>query len=142
MPAAEAANRGIQPLATVLATTMASGPPQKVASIPAVAAQRLLDKAGVSLDDIALIEINEAFAAVPLVSTLVLAGGDQAVAERLRERTNVNGGAVAIGHPTGATGARLVMTLAFELARRGGGLGLVTICGGIGEGEAVLIRVG
>lgn len=142
MPAGEAANRGIAPLATVLATTMASGPPQKVASIPAVTAQRLLDKAGVSLDDIALIEINEAFAAVPLVSTLVLAGGDRAAAERLRERTNVNGGAVAIGHPTGATGARLVMTLAFELARRGGGLGLVTICGGIGEGEAVLIRVG
>ncbi|MCW2976584.1 MAG: hypothetical protein JWM06_1865, partial [Actinomycetia bacterium] len=139
MPAEEAARRGIQPLATVLATTMASGPPQKVASIPAVAARRVLERAGVSLDDVALIEINEAFAAVPLVSTLVLAGGDARAAERLREKTNVNGGAVAIGHPTGATGARLVMTLAFELARRGGGLGLVTICGGIGEGEAVLI---
>jgi acetyl-CoA C-acetyltransferase len=142
MPAEEAVGRGIQPLATVLATTMASGPPQKVASIPAVAARRVLERAGVSLDDVALIEINEAFAAVPLVSTLVLAGGDARAAERLREKTNVNGGAVAIGHPTGATGARLVMTLAFELARRGGGLGLVTICGGIGEGEAVLIRVG
>jgi len=142
MPAAEAARRSIPLLATVVATTMVSGPPQKVASIPAVAARRVLDRADVSLDDVALIEINEAFAAVPLVSTLVLAEGDARVAERLREKTNVNGGAVAIGHPTGATGARLVMTLAFELARRGGGLGLVTICGGIGEGEAVLIRVG
>jgi acetyl-CoA C-acetyltransferase len=142
MPAGEAANRDIQPLATVVATAMVSGPPQKVASIPAVAAQRVLDRAGLSLDDVTLIEINEAFAAVPLVSTLVLAGGDARAAEQLREKTNVNGGAVAIGHPTGATGARLVMTLAFELARRGGGLGLVTICGGIGEGEAVLIRVG
>jgi acetyl-CoA C-acetyltransferase len=142
MPAAEAARRSMPLLATIVATTMVSGPPQKVASIPAVAAQRVLERAGVSLDDVALIEINEAFAAVPLVSTLVLAGGDARAAERLREKTNVNGGAVAIGHPTGATGARLVMTLAFELARRGGGLGLVTICGGIGEGEAVLIRVG
>ena len=142
MPTAEAERRSMPLLATVVATTMVSGPPQKVASIPAVAARRVLDRAGVSLDDVALIEINEAFAAVPLVSTLVLADGDARAAERLREKTNVNGGAVAIGHPTGATGARLVMTLAFELARRGGGLGLVTICGGIGEGEAVLIRVG
>jgi acetyl-CoA C-acetyltransferase len=142
MPAGEAERRELQPLASIVATTMVSGPPQKVASIPAVAAQKLLQRAGVSLDDIALIEINEAFAAVPLVSTLVLADGDRAAADRLRDRTNVNGGAVAIGHPTGATGARLVMTLAFELARRGGGLGLVTICGGIGEGEAVLIQVG
>jgi acetyl-CoA C-acetyltransferase len=142
MPAAEAERRSMPLLATVVATTMVSGPPQKVASIPAVAARRVLDRACVRLDDIALIEINEAFAAVPLVTTLVLADGDARAAERLREKTNVNGGAVAIGHPTGATGARLVMTLAFELARRGGGLGLVTICGGIGEGEAVLIRVG
>jgi acetyl-CoA C-acetyltransferase len=88
-----------------------------------------------------VIEINEAFAAVPLVTTLVLADGDATRAKRLRERTNVNGGAVAIGHPTGASGVRLVMSAAGELRRRGGGIGLVTMCGGIGEGEAVVIRV-
>ncbi len=133
--------RGTKRLATVVATAMVSGPPQNVASIPAVAARHVLEKAGLSLADVDLIEINEAFAAVPLVSTLLLADGDAAAAERLRERTNVNGGAVALGHPTGATGARLVMTIALELMRRGGGLGLVAICGGIGEGEAALIRV-
>ena len=128
-------------LATVVETAMVSGPAQKVASIPAVAARRVLEKAGLTLDDVDLIEINEAFAAVPLVTTLVLADGDRDRAEALRERVNVNGGAVALGHPTGATGARLVMTIALELARRGGGIGLVTICGGIGEGQAALIRV-
>ncbi len=128
-------------IATVVETAMVSGPAQKVASIPAVAARRVLDKAGLTLDDVDLIEINEAFAAVPLVTTLVLADGDRDRAEALRERVNVNGGAVALGHPTGATGARLVMTLALELTRRGGGIGLVTICGGIGEGQAALIRV-
>jgi acetyl-CoA C-acetyltransferase len=137
----EVERRGTTRLATVVATAMVSGPPQNVASIPAVAARRVLEKAGLSLADVDLIEINEAFAAVPLVSTLVLAEGDAAEAERLRDRTNVNGGAVALGHPTGATGARLVMTIALELMRRGGGLGLVAICGGIGEGEAALIRV-
>jgi acetyl-CoA C-acetyltransferase len=128
-------------VATVIETAMVSGPAQKVASIPAVAARRVLDRAGLTLADVDLIEINEAFAAVPLVTTLVLADGDRDRAEALRERVNVNGGAVALGHPTGATGARLTMTLALELARRGGGVGLVTICGGIGEGQAALIRV-
>src|SRR6202035_4047642 len=86
-------------------------------------------------------EVNEAFAAVPLVTTLVLASGDRDNAARLRDRTNVNGGAIAIGHPTGATGARLVMTAVAELRRRGGGTALVTICGGIGEAEAVVLAV-
>jgi acetyl-CoA C-acetyltransferase len=142
MAALEAARRNVAPIATIVERVMVSGHPQKIASIPAVAIRLVLERAGVALDDVDLIEINEAFAAVPVVSTLVLADGDRARAERLRERTNVNGGSVAIGHPTGATGARLVMTLAFELQRRGGGLGVVAICGGIGEGEAVLIRVG
>jgi acetyl-CoA C-acetyltransferase len=137
LPAAEVAD----PVATVIETAMVSGPAQKVASIPAVAARRVLEQAGLTLEDVDLIEINEAFAAVPLVTTLVLADGDRDRADQLRERVNVNGGAVALGHPTGATGARLVMTLALELKRRGGGIGLVTICGGIGEGQAALIRV-
>jgi acetyl-CoA C-acetyltransferase len=141
MSRASASRRGLQPLATVVATAMASGHPSGIASIPAVAALAVLKRAGLRLADVDLIEINEAFAAVPLVTTLVLAEKDQRLAESLRDQANVNGGAIAIGHPTGATGARLVMTLAYELRRRGGGLGLVTICGGIGEAEAVLIRV-
>lgn len=121
--------------------SMTSGDPQRIASMPAKAAQQALKRTGLSLDDVDVLEINEAFAAVPLVSTLVLAGGDASIAERLRNRTNINGGAVAIGHPTGATGARLVMTTIAELRRRGGGTGLVSICGGIGEAEAVIVRV-
>jgi acetyl-CoA C-acetyltransferase len=107
-----------------------------------VAAQAALKKAGLKLDQIDLVEINEAFAAMPLVSTHVLGCGDPVRIEALRKRTNVNGGAIAIGHPTGATAARLVMTLAYELRRRGKRYGLATLCGGIGEGEAVIVEVG
>ncbi|MPZ62039.1 MAG: acetyl-CoA C-acyltransferase [Propionibacteriales bacterium] len=141
MSHAEARRRELSPLATVLATAMASGHPAGIASIPAAAALAVLRKAGLTLADVDLIEVNEAFAAVPLVTTLVLAGKDVRAADLLREKVNVNGGAIAVGHPTGATGARLVMALTNELRRRGGGLGLVTICGGIGEAEALLIRV-
>ncbi len=121
--------------------TMLAGEPAKIASIPAVAAQAALAKTGLSLGDIDLIEINEAFAAVPLVTTLVLAGHDRARATALREKTNVNGGSIAIGHPTGATAARMVMTAIAELTRRGGGTALVSLCGGIGEAAAVIVRV-
>jgi acetyl-CoA C-acetyltransferase len=101
-----------------------------------------------TIDDMDLVEINEAFAAVPLVSTLVLGGGDLDKADAIRKKTNVNGGAVAIGHPTGATGARLVMTLIYELRRRRKAAGesrpyygVATICGGIGEAEAIVVKV-
>jgi acetyl-CoA C-acetyltransferase len=76
-----------------------------------------------------------------LVTTLILADGDLTKAERLRERTNVNGGAIALGHPTGATAARLIITAAHELRRRGGGHALVAICGGVGEAAGAVIRV-
>ena len=95
-----------------------------------------------------LIEINEAFAAVPLVSTLIMAGRDPKKAEKIRARTNVNGGSIALGHPTGATAARMIMTLMYELRRRREAsgearpyYGLATLCGGIGEGEAVIVKV-
>jgi acetyl-CoA C-acetyltransferase len=129
------------PLAAIVGWSEAAGDPQHIASMPAVAGQLALKQAGLTLDDVDVLEINEAFAAVPLVATLVLADGDAQVAGRLRERTNVNGGAIAIGHPTGATAARLVMTAISELRRRGGGFGLVCICGGIGEAEAVVVHV-
>lgn len=136
-----AAERGLRPLARILASVMVSGDPQRLASMPAVAVRKVLDNAGTTLRDIALIEVNEAFAAVPLVTTEVLARHYGEDVESVRARTNVNGGAIAIGHPTGASGGRLLLTLALELRRRGGGLGVVTICGGIGEAESVLIGV-
>jgi acetyl-CoA C-acetyltransferase len=145
----EAARRSAEPLATIVGSAMASGHPDRIASIPAEAARLVLEKVGLTLDDMDLIEINEAFAAVPLVSTLVMAGGDREKAEGIRQKTNVNGGAIAIGHPTGATGARLVMTMIYELRRRRDAAGrhrpfygVATICGGIGEAEATVVRVG
>ncbi|OIQ69626.1 acetyl-CoA acetyltransferase [mine drainage metagenome] len=92
-------------------------------------------------DRIDLIEINEAFAATVLVSTLRLAGKDPVAAEKLRARTNRHGGAVAIGHPLGASGARIVMTLINGLRRRGGGIGAAAIGGGFGQGDSVLLEV-
>ncbi|MBI3092106.1 MAG: thiolase family protein [Candidatus Tectomicrobia bacterium] len=136
-----AEKRGIQPLAILHTTAMVSGHPHSLASIPAVAAKKALDRVGKRIEEMDVIEINEAFAAMPLVSTLVLAGNDVKKAQALRARTNVNGGAIALGHPTGATAARLVMTTAYELRRRGGGWGVATLCGGIGEGEAAVVEV-
>jgi acetyl-CoA C-acetyltransferase len=141
MGADVATARDLAPLARITGWAQVSGHPDKLASIPAVAAKKALARARLAIDQIDLIEINEAFAAMPLVSTKVLAGGDSARLDRIRDRTNVNGGAIALGHPTGATAARLVLTLAHELRRRGGGLGLATLCGGIGEGECVIVRV-
>lgn len=145
----EAALRHQEPLASLVSWAMASGHPDHIASIPAEAARLALERLGASIDDMDLIEINEAFAAVPLVSTRIMAGGDREKAETIRERTNVNGGAIAIGHPTGATGARLVISLIYELRRRREEsndsrpfYGLATICGGIGEGEAIVVKVG
>jgi acetyl-CoA C-acetyltransferase len=144
----EAERRRKEPLATLISWAMASGHPDRIASIPAESARLALEKVGMTVDDVDLIEINEAFAAVPLVTTLVMAGRDREKAEEIRAKTNVNGGSIAIGHPTGATGARLVMTLIYELRRRrreSNGrpyYGLATICGGIGEGEAIIVKVG
>jgi acetyl-CoA C-acetyltransferase len=144
----EAKKRGKQQLATLMAWAMVSGHPDKLASIPAVSARLSLQKAGLTIDDMDLVEINEAFAAMPLVSTLILGDRDPKKVEEIRAKTNVNGGAIAIGHPTGATGARLIMALVYELRRRreasGGSrpfYGIATICGGIGEGESVIVKV-
>lgn len=136
-----AEQRGIKPMATILAHAQASGHPQGIAYIPAYTAIKALKKANLTIDDIDLIEINEAFAAMPLVSSIILGGNEQSKIKAIREKINVNGGAIAIGHPTGASAARLLMTVCYELRRRGGGLGLVTICGGIGEGECMIVKV-
>ncbi len=108
---------------------------------PAIAIEKLLKPHGLDPDNLDLIEINEAFAATVLVSTLRLAGEDAAAAEKLRARVNPHGGAVAIGHPLGASGARRVMTLINGLRRRGGGLGAAAICGGYGQGDSILVEV-
>ncbi|HEY8473729.1 MAG TPA: thiolase family protein [Natronosporangium sp.] len=142
MTRAAASRHGVPVLAELSGFAMASGDPQQIASMPARAARLALHKAGLKLSEVDLLEVNEAFAAVPLVTTLELADRDRRAADRLRERTNVGGGAIAVGHPTGATAGRLVMTLISQLTARGGGTGLVTICGGVGEAEAVVVRVG
>ncbi len=93
----------------------------------------MLKKTGKTVDEIDLFEINEAFAAVALASKQI-AGLDP-------EKLNVNGGAVALGHPIGASGARIIITLMHELKRRGGGLGIAAICSGGGQGDAIMIEV-
>jgi acetyl-CoA C-acetyltransferase len=108
---------------------------------PAIAIERLLQGHGLKPDRLDLIEINEAFAATVLVSTLRLAGKDAVAADKLRARVNPHGGAVAIGHPLGASGARIVMTLINGLRRRGGGVGAAAICGGYGQGDSILLEV-
>ncbi|MBW2028970.1 MAG: thiolase family protein [Deltaproteobacteria bacterium] len=132
---------GLEILATIEAMEWAAGEPRYMATLPAIAIERLLKRIGRNIENIDLIEINEAFAAVTLVSLKILAGMDENKWERLQEKTNVNGGAIAIGHPVGASGARITMTLMYELRRRGGGTGVAAICGGLGQGEALVLKV-
>ncbi|MCA0985442.1 acetyl-CoA C-acetyltransferase [Halobacillus yeomjeoni] len=124
---------GLDPLATVLAHDEVAVEAQDFPQTPGLVINKLLEKAGKSIEDIDLFEVNEAFAAVSLASGKI-AGLDH-------EKVNVNGGAVALGHPIGASGARILLTLAYELKRRGGGLGIAAICSGGGQGDAVLIEV-
>jgi acetyl-CoA C-acetyltransferase len=141
MRAEKAAALKLPPLATVVESAAATDTPEGISWIPALAIEKLAAKTGIAIDDIDLIEINEAFAAMPLVSTKILANNDPQKWHDLLSKTNVNGGAVAIGHPVGASGLRIAMTLAYELKRRGGGRGVAAICGGLTQGEAVLIQV-
>ena len=114
---------------------------QNIPTVPALITQKLLDRNQMKAEELDLLEINEAFAAMPLVSTKILAHGDEALQDRLREICNVNGGAIAIGHPMGASGLRLTMTLMYELRRRGGGKGIACLCGGLAQGDGILIEV-
>jgi acetyl-CoA C-acetyltransferase len=133
--------KGIDPLAEILSYIEIAGTPGDIATTPARAIIHALEKANLSIKDLKLIEINEAFAAVPLTSTKILAKNYSVDWEDLKEITNVNGGAIAIGHPVGASGARIILTLALELKRRGGGYGAAAICGGLGQGDCIIIRV-
>jgi acetyl-CoA C-acetyltransferase len=130
----QAAERaGLDVLAEIGAHGNVAGPDNSLHSQPSHAISRALDKAGLAPSDLDLIEINEAFAAVAIQSMRDLGVGPDVV--------NVNGGAIAIGHPIGASGARLAVHLCYELGRRGGGLGAAGLCGGGGQGEALLFRV-
>jgi acetyl-CoA C-acetyltransferase len=128
-----ARSNGRSALATIVAHAQVADDFPYLARTPANAAKKALEKAGLNVEDIDLWEINEAFASVALNSIRML-GIDE-------ERVNVNGGAVALGHPIGASGARILGSLVLELRRRGGGLGCAAICSGGGQGDAVLVEV-
>ena len=133
MSASAAAAHGAPVLATVGAHGVVAGPDNSLQSQPSAAIQRALGKAGQAVGDLDLIEINEAFAAVAIQSMRDLGVGP--------DKVNVNGGAIAVGHPIGASGARISLHLIYELGRRGGGLGAAALCGGGGQGSALLFQV-
>ncbi|GAA0465856.1 acetyl-CoA acetyltransferase [Actinoplanes capillaceus] len=124
---------GLTWIAEIVSHGNVAGPDSSLQSQPSNAIKHALDKAGLEVDDLDLIEINEAFAQVAIQSAHELKVDEEIV--------NVNGGAIALGHPIGMSGARLVLTLALELRRRGGGLGAAALCGGGGQGDALIIKV-
>jgi acetyl-CoA C-acetyltransferase len=128
-----ARRRGLEPLATILAQGYVADEYAYLARTPAAAGKIALRKAGKSIEDVERVELNEAFASVAFNSTRLL-GADP-------EKVNVNGGAIALGHPIGASGGRILGTMVHELRRNGGGLGLAAICSGGGQGDAILIEV-
>ncbi|MEK5205952.1 acetyl-CoA C-acetyltransferase [Psychrobacillus sp. FSL H8-0510] len=129
----KAMSLGKEALAYVIGHAEVAIEPEKFPQTPGLVINKILEKTGKTLAEIDLFEINEAFAAVALVSSQ-LAGLDE-------EKVNVNGGAVALGHPIGASGGRIILTLAYELKRRGGGIGIAAICSGGGQGDAIMIEV-
>jgi len=132
MSKAKAEELGVQPLAEFVSYGMVAGPDTNLLLQPAASTARALDRAGLKASDLDLVEFNEAFAAVGLASTAELGLSDDIV--------NVNGGAIALGHPLGMSGTRIALTLAMELRRRGGRLGAAALCGGGGQGDALILR--
>ena len=132
---------GFEILGTIIAMTSVAIAPNRMPEGPGVAMKKVLQLADMKIDDIDIIEINEAFAAVPLVSLDVLMDKDRKKAQTLYEKTNVNGSAIAIGHPNTASGARIMMNLLYELRRRGGGYAMGSICGGLAQADACILKV-
>ena len=128
-----AERRDLEPLGTIVAHAKVAERPPDLLSVPGNAGKLALEKAGWSADELDLVEINEAFAAVAIHSVRILGVDPEVV--------NTSGGALAFGHPIGASGARILMTLIYGLKRRGGGRGLATLCSGGGQGDAVLVEV-
>lgn len=135
MSAEKAKELGLKPMAVWVAGTSAGVEPSVMGLGAGVAAKKLMEKTGISVDDLALIEANEAFASQSIASAKI-AGWDHCM-----EKVNVNGGAIALGHPVGASGARILVTLLHELKKRGGGTGLATLCVGGGMGVSAIVRV-
>ncbi|MFA6300153.1 MAG: acetyl-CoA C-acetyltransferase [Nocardioides sp.] len=133
MSKAKAEELGLEWLAEIGASGQVAGPDSTLQLQPAAAIKKAADKEGISVDEIDLFEINEAFAAVGIASARELGVDD--------DKVNVNGGAIALGHPVGMSGARIVLHLALELQRRGGGVGAAALCGGGGQGDALIVRV-
>jgi acetyl-CoA C-acetyltransferase len=133
MSAEKAAELGITPIAEIGAHGVVAGPDATLQSQPSRAVQRACAREGIDPAELDLVEFNEAFAAVALVSTKEL-GIDP-------EKVNPNGGAIALGHPIGMSGARIVLDVALELRRRGGGVGAAALCGGGGQGDALILHV-
>ncbi|MET9553973.1 acetyl-CoA C-acetyltransferase [Streptomyces sp. NPDC006645] len=133
MSKAKALELGLEWIAEIGAHGNVAGPDNSLQSQPANAIRHALSKEGIAVEDLDLIEMNEAFAAVAVQSTKELGVSP--------EKVNVNGGAIALGHPIGMSGARLVLHLALELQRRGGGVGAAALCGGGGQGDALIVRV-
>jgi acetyl-CoA C-acetyltransferase len=128
-----AERRNLEPLGTIVAHAKVAEEPPNLLTVPGNAGKLALEKAGWSAEDLDLVEINEAFAGVAIHSTRILGVDPEVV--------NTSGGALALGHPIGASGARILMTLLYGLRRRGGGRGLAAICSGGGQGDAVLVEV-
>lgn len=124
---------GVEPLAEIIDYAEVAGPDTSLLTQPSRSTRRALERAGMGLGEVDLFEFNEAFAAVSIASMADLGLTDEVV--------NVNGGAIALGHPIGMSGTRLAITLSYELKRRGGGVGAAALCGGGGQGDAMLLRV-
>ncbi|MFI5956824.1 acetyl-CoA C-acetyltransferase [Cryptosporangium sp. NPDC051539] len=137
MSKAKAEELGLSWIAEIGAHGNVAGPDNSLLPQPANAIKHALGKEGLDVADLDLIEINEAFAAVGVHSARALGLS----AEEIENKVNVNGGAIALGHPIGMSGARIVLHLALELARRGGGIGAAALCGGGGQGDALLVKV-
>ena len=130
----------LEPIGTIVAMTSIAIHPNRMPEGPGIAIQKVLDIAKIRLDQMEVIEINEAFAAVPLVSIEVLCHRDKGMVKEIKKKTNINGSAIAIGHPNTASGARIMMNLAYELKRRGGGYAVGAICGGLAQADACIIK--
>jgi len=141
MSGEKAEKLNLEPIGTIVAMTSIAIRPDRMPEGPGFAIKKVLDLAGMRLDQIDVIEINEAFAAVPLVSIEVLCDRDKIRTKELQKKTNINGSAIAIGHPNTVSGARIMMTLAYELRRRGGGYAIGAICGGLAQADACVIKV-
>ena len=131
----------LEVLAAVVASSSVAINASRMPEGPGYAMLKALHKANLKLEDMAVMEINEAFACVPLVSMKVIAGGDDKKYKAMVEKMNINGSAIAVGHPNTASGARIVMNLMYELRRRGGGYALGSLCGGLAQADACIIKV-